>query len=71
MVGCRITKAREVIVEQGEIRLDTYGKTLHVAPEYDREAEADISRWFEESYSIQWRNDPVADSYVHDHEVVA
>ena len=23
------------VMEQGEIRLDTYGKTLHVAPEYE------------------------------------
>jgi formylmethanofuran dehydrogenase subunit A len=66
-----VIKDGRVIVEQGEIRNETYGKTLHVAPEYDREVEPDISRWFEESYSIQWRNYPVADSYLHDHEVVS
>jgi formylmethanofuran dehydrogenase subunit A len=66
-----VIKAGQVIVEQCEIRQDTYGKTLHVAPEYDRDVEADISRWFEESYSIQWRNYPVDDSYVHDVEVVS
>jgi formylmethanofuran dehydrogenase subunit A len=26
---------------------------------------------FEDSYSIQWRNYPVEDTYIHDHEVVA
>ena len=36
-----------------------YGKTLHVAPDYDRDVETDIQRWFEKSYSIQWRNYPV------------
>ena len=43
-----VIKAGRVIVEQGEIREDTYGKTLHVAPEYDRDVEPDISRWFDE-----------------------
>jgi formylmethanofuran dehydrogenase subunit A len=66
-----VIKDGRVIVEQGEIRAETYGRTLHVAPEYDRDVESDISRWFEESYSIQWRNYPVDDSYLHDHEVVS
>jgi formylmethanofuran dehydrogenase subunit A len=54
-----VLKAGEIIVEQGEIRGEIYGKTLHVAPDYDRDAETDIKRWFEEAYSIQWRNYPV------------
>ena len=29
------------------------GKTLHVAPDYDRGVEADIRDWFEDAYSIQ------------------
>jgi formylmethanofuran dehydrogenase subunit A len=66
-----VIKAGRVIVEQGEIREDTYGKTLHVAPDYDRDVEPDMSRWFEESYSIQWRNYPVDYSYFQDHEVIA
>ena len=56
-----VIKAGRVIVEQGEIREDIYGKTLHVAPEYDRDVEPDIERWFETSYSIRWRNYPVDD----------
>jgi formylmethanofuran dehydrogenase subunit A len=66
-----VIKAGRVIVEDGEIREDTYGKTLHVAPEYDRDVEPDIKRWFEESYSIQWRNYPVDIAYLHDPEEVA
>ncbi len=66
-----VIKAGRIIVEQGEIREDTSGKTLHVAPEYDRGIEPDIQKWFEESYSIQWRNYPVEDAYVHDREVIA
>jgi formylmethanofuran dehydrogenase subunit A len=66
-----VIKAGRVIIDQCELREDAYGKTLHVAPAYDRDVEQDISRWFENSYSIQWRNYPVDDSYVHDHEVIA
>ena len=66
---CRVSSSSraEIIVEQGEIREETYGKTLHVAPDYDRDVETDIQRWFEESYSIQWRNYPVDVESLHDH----
>jgi formylmethanofuran dehydrogenase subunit A len=30
-----VIKGGEVVVEQGEVRQDLSGKTLHVAPEYD------------------------------------
>ena len=39
-----VIKAGRMIVEQGEIREDIYGKTLHVAPDYDRDVEPDIQR---------------------------
>ena len=66
-----VIKGGRVIVEQGEIREDVRGKTLLVAPDYDREVEPDIRRWFEDSYSIQWRNYPVADAAIPDREVIA
>jgi formylmethanofuran dehydrogenase subunit A len=65
-----VIKAGRLIVEQGDIREDTYGKSLYVAPEYDRGVEPDIEEWFEDSYSIKWRNYPVDDSYLHNPEVV-
>jgi formylmethanofuran dehydrogenase subunit A len=65
-----VIKAGTVIVEEGEIRKDLYGKTLHVAPEYNRGVEPDIQKWFEDSYSIQWRNYPVDVHALHEHEVV-
>ena len=43
---------------------------LHVAPEYDREVEADIQEWFEEYYSIGRRNYPVDEGYLGDSELV-
>jgi formylmethanofuran dehydrogenase subunit A len=66
-----VIKAGRLLVEQGEIREETYGKTIHVAPEYDTGVEPDIRRWFEESYSIRWRNYPVEDGSIAESEVIA
>ncbi len=55
-----VIKAGEVIVEDGEIRTAPYGETLHVAPDYDREVEPQIADWFEQHYSVRFRNYPVA-----------
>jgi formylmethanofuran dehydrogenase subunit A len=65
-----VIKSGRVMIENDEIRDPFVGKTLHVAPEYDREVESDIQSWFEQYYSIRWRNYPVDDSYLHDSEVV-
>lgn len=65
-----VIKSGRVMIDQGEIRDPLIGKTLHVAPEYDRDVEADIKEWFEKYYSIRWRNYPVGDSYLHDSELV-
>jgi formylmethanofuran dehydrogenase subunit A len=64
-----VIKAGRILVEQGEIREDSSGKTLHVAPDYDHDFEPDIKRWFEDSYSIQYRNYPVDLDHLHEHEV--
>jgi formylmethanofuran dehydrogenase subunit A len=66
-----VIKSGRVIVEQGEIRDPIIGKTLHVAPDYDRDVENDIREWFEKYYSIRWRNYPVDPSYLHESQVVA
>lgn len=59
-----VIKAGEVLVEQGEVRQDRYGTTLHVAPAYDAERVADIRKWFESYYTIQFANYPVDASYL-------
>lgn len=66
-----VIKSGRVIVEQGEIRDPTNGKTLHVQPDYDREVESDIQEWFEKYYSIRWRNYPVDESYLHESEIIS
>ena len=65
-----VIKAGKILVEEGEIRQEHFGKTLHVAPQYDAGIEPQISDWFEQYYSIRFRNYPVADHYLHDAEEV-
>jgi formylmethanofuran dehydrogenase subunit A len=65
-----VLKGGRVIVDQGEIRDPQFGRTLHVAPEYDRDVEADIQAWFEANYSIRWANYPVDASLLQQPEVV-
>jgi formylmethanofuran dehydrogenase subunit A len=65
-----VIKSGRVMIEDGEIRDPFIGKTLHVAPDYDRDVESDIQEWFEKYYSIRWRNYPVDESYVHESELV-
>ncbi len=48
--------AGETVVEQGEIRSTPQGNILHVNREYDRDVEPDIQKWFEDNYSVSWRN---------------
>jgi formylmethanofuran dehydrogenase subunit A len=65
-----VIKAGEILVEEGDIRQEHYGKTLHVAPTYDPAAEAHIGDWFEQFYSIRFRNYPVGREYLHQAEQV-
>ncbi|MCS7016859.1 MAG: formylmethanofuran dehydrogenase subunit A [Gemmatales bacterium] len=59
-----VFKAGQLIVEDGEIRAELFGKTHYNAPAYDQAALADIRRWFEEHYTIQFANYPVDESYL-------
>jgi formylmethanofuran dehydrogenase subunit A len=59
-----VIKAGEIVVEKGEVRQDLYGKSLHVAPEYDHGVIPDVKDWFEEYYTIQFANYPVDPSYL-------
>ena len=65
-----VLRAGEIVVESGEIRNPVEGKLFHVAPDYDAGALADIQEWFEKYYTIQFRNYPVDDHYLREHEIV-
>jgi formylmethanofuran dehydrogenase subunit A len=51
-----VLKSGEIVVENGEIRSTPVGRTLHIEREYDRGVEPDIQNWFEDHYSMNWRN---------------
>jgi formylmethanofuran dehydrogenase subunit A len=59
-----VIKGGEIVVEQGEIRQDLYGRTMHVLPEYDEGVLPDIQKWFESYNTIQFANYPVDTSYL-------
>lgn len=59
-----VIKAGYLLVDDGELRESLVGKTLHVAPDYDPSIENDISDWFEQYYSVRFRNYPVSDDYL-------
>jgi formylmethanofuran dehydrogenase subunit A len=65
-----VIKSGHIIIENGEIRDPIVGKTLHVAPDYDRDVEPDIQEWFEQYYSVNWRNYRVDQSYLSDAEII-
>jgi formylmethanofuran dehydrogenase subunit A len=54
-----VIKEGEVIVEDGHIREESYGKTIYVVPAYDREIEKDIRLFFKKYYTIEFENYPV------------
>jgi formylmethanofuran dehydrogenase subunit A len=65
-----VIKGGEILVEDGEIRETAFGKTMYVLPEYEHSIEHDISEWFEQYYSIRFRNYPVEDHYLRQPEMV-
>ena len=66
-----VLKAGELLIDDGELRDSPLGKTLHVAPDYDLSRLPHIEDWFDEFYSIRFRNYPVTSDYLHAAEVVA
>jgi formylmethanofuran dehydrogenase subunit A len=60
-----VFKAGELIVEDGEIRAEIFGRTFYNSPDYDPDTLPDIRRWFEEHYTIQFANYAVDESYLH------
>ncbi len=59
-----VIKSGQVIVEDGQVLEERFGRTLYVAPEYDPEMEKDIAAWFEDHYTVQFRNYPVEEHYL-------
>jgi len=66
-----LIKAGEVILDDGELRIWSEGRTLHVAPETDSQLDPEIAEWFERSSSIAFANYPVQDEEVSNPRAVA
>jgi formylmethanofuran dehydrogenase subunit A len=58
-----VIKSGEVIVDDGEVRGESFGRTLFSQPAFDAAVVPDIRRWFEEYYTIEFDNYPVEDHY--------
>lgn len=54
-----VFKAGELVVEQGEIRREVFGPTLHAITGYDASDTDHIRAWFEEFYTVRFGNYPV------------
>jgi len=54
-----VVKNGVLVVEQGEVRAELFGRTLHAAPEYDEGVLPDVRKWFEAYYTVQFANYPV------------
>jgi formylmethanofuran dehydrogenase subunit A len=59
-----LIKGGEVVLDDGELRLWSDGRTLHVAPDVEEDDDPAIAGWFEASSSISFANYPVRDEEV-------
>lgn len=59
-----------IVVEDGEIRSNEEGRLLRVSPSYDEDAVDDIRDWFEQYYTIRFRNYPVDEQTLQTNEVI-
>ncbi len=66
-----VIKEGTIIVEEGQLRADHAGRTLHVAPAYDPAIEQVIRPFFDAYYTIEFENYPVSMDYLPHHEVIA
>jgi formylmethanofuran dehydrogenase subunit A len=65
-----VIKDGRVLLDQCELRETPLGKTLHVEPAYDYDDEPIIRDWFEENYSLRWRNYSIDGSYAPYAEII-
>ena len=65
-----VIKSGKMIIENHEFVADHLGRLLHIEPGHDDAIEDQIRPFFEDYYSIRFNNYRVADSYLHDHEVI-
>ena len=57
-----VLQAGRLVIENGELCDEVFGRTLHVAPRSDPSDDAEIARWIDEHYSIRAANYPVSEA---------
>ncbi len=60
----------DIVIDDTELKMDTRGRTFHVAPAYDEGAIPEIQKWFEEFYTIRFRNYPVDAHYMDGQQLI-
>lgn len=65
-----VLRRGEIVVDDGQLRNDPPGRTLHVSPNFDRDTVKSIRDWFEKSYTVQFANYPVESRHLGPHEVI-
>jgi formylmethanofuran dehydrogenase subunit A len=66
-----VIQGGQVILENAEIRATPAGKTLHVAPDYDRDMDVDIRDWINDHYTVRFANYAVDESELAHREVIS
>lgn len=61
-----VFKAGELLVEQGEIRTASVGRTLHTDVAHDEDRLAKLPEWFNGRYSIEFENFAISDEELTD-----
>ena len=66
-----VIKDGKLIIKDHEFTRDYAGRLLHIEPGYDDAIESEIEPFFENYYSVKFRNYAVPDDYLHRHETIA
>jgi formylmethanofuran dehydrogenase subunit A len=67
-----VIKDGHILVEDGHLREVVSGRTFHVTPAYDPDIEAEIRKYFDAYYTVEFENYPVQlEHYLPRHEAVA
>ena len=66
-----VIKGGVLAADDGDIRKEVFGETLFVEPGYEDEALPGIKDWFEEHYTVRFRNYGVDAREVHQPHVIA
>lgn len=60
-----VIKAGQILVDDGDLRGDHFGRTLYVEPAFDPDVVPDIRDWFSKHYTVEFENYPVEPAEVH------